>query len=137
MKRVLSLILLFTLALSLIGCGSKNAAATPGPDTASGSAVSGVPAGAEETEPPKVTDSPVDGQMPDAAQPATPEDLKAIAEDFVDRPVEELYAAIGQPVSSSYAASCLGPGQDGELAYDGFTVYTYKEGDTETVHAVL
>ena len=38
-----------------------------------------------------------------------------------------------EPSGSSYAPSCLGPGEDGELYYDGFTVATYREGDKEIV----
>ena len=34
------------------------------------------------------------------------------------------------------ASSCLGSGEDGELVYNGFTVYTYKEGDSEVVQNV-
>ncbi len=30
-----------------------------------------------------------------------------------------------------------GPGEDGELVYDGFTVYTYRENGVETVEDVL
>ena len=48
-----------------------------------------------------------------------------------------LIAAIGSPISSSYAPSCLGPGEDGELIYNGFTVYTYRENGVETVEDVL
>lgn len=48
-----------------------------------------------------------------------------------------MIAAIGSPSGSSYAPSCLGPGEDGELFYDGFTVYTYREGGTEIVQDVL
>ena len=66
------------------------------------------------------------------------EDLKAIAEGLVGRPVSELYAAIGNPLSSSYAPSCLVvDGEDGELIYDGFVVYTEKGPDYETVYAVF
>ena len=61
------------------------------------------------------------------------EELKSIAEGYIDEPVSSLYAAIGEPDSSDYAPSCLGDGEDGELFYDGFTVYTYREGDEETV----
>ena len=47
-------------------------------------------------------------------------------------------AAIGEPDNSSYASSCLGPGEDGELYYDGFTVYTYRDPDgTENVYDVM
>ena len=66
------------------------------------------------------------------------EDLKSIAEGLVGRPVSELYAAIGNPLSSSYAPSCLVvDGEDGELIYDGFIVYTEKGPDYETVYAVF
>jgi hypothetical protein len=58
---------------------------------------------------------------------------KAIAEGYIDRAVEDLIAAIGQPESSDYAPSCLGEGDDGNLYYDGFIVYTYREDGTETV----
>ena len=44
-----------------------------------------------------------------------------------------MIAAIGAPASKSYASSCMGDGEDGELHYSGFTVYTYKEGSSEKV----
>lgn len=66
----------------------------------------------------------------------SPEELKAIAEGYIDEPVEELYKAIGYPQSSDYAPSCLGDGEDGNLYYDGFTVYTYREDGEETVSYV-
>ena len=50
--------------------------------------------------------------------------------------VDALYAAIGKPLSSNYASSCNGPGEDGELSYNGFVVYTYRENGVETVVAV-
>ena len=56
-----------------------------------------------------------------------------IALALVDHPVSELYAAIGEPADKSYASSCMGSGQDGELYYDGFIVCTYLEGERETV----
>lgn len=61
---------------------------------------------------------------------------KELAESCIDKTVQELYALIGEPGSSDYAPSCLGPGEDGNLYYDGFTVYTYREGETETVRVV-
>ena len=63
-------------------------------------------------------------------------DAKAIAESLIGSPVADLYAVIGQPQDSSDASSCDGPGDDGELYYEGFTVYTYREGDQETVKDV-
>lgn len=63
-------------------------------------------------------------------------DPKALAESCIDKPVADLYALIGEPNSSDYAPSCMGDGEDGNLYYDGFTVYTYREGDEESVHYV-
>ena len=73
---------------------------------------------------------------------AAPEDnaaeneQKTLAESYIGKEVSELYDAIGEPESVSYASSCLGSGEDGELVYNGFTVYTYKEGDSEVVQNV-
>lgn len=89
---------------------------------------------------PEVTPSPTsEAQQPEqntTSQP--PADPKAAAEGLVGSDVSALYAAIGYPVSSSYAPSCLGDGEDGELVYDGFTVYTFKDiNGAETVQVVL
>jgi len=72
---------------------------------------------------------------PEPAAPAA--DPKAAAQGLIGRPVSELYAAIGQPISSDYAPSCLVEGEDGELLYDGFTVYTTRTADSETVYDVF
>ena len=57
------------------------------------------------------------------------ESLLETAKTFEGAPVEDLIAAIGEPESSDYAPSCLGEGEDGNLYYDGFTVYTYRDTD--------
>lgn len=61
---------------------------------------------------------------------------KSAAQQYVGGSAAAMAAAIGQPASKSYSASCLGPGQDGVWYYSGFTVYTYKEGSNETVMSV-
>lgn len=62
---------------------------------------------------------------------------KELAKSCIDKTVEELYDLIGEPESSDYAPSCNGEegSQDGNLYYDGFTVYTLlsPDGETETV----
>ena len=76
---------------------------------------------------------------PEETEPAAePEDsLLETAKTFEGADVNELIAAIGEPESSDYAPSCLGEGEDGNLYYDGFTVYTYRDTDgTETVNYV-
>lgn len=60
------------------------------------------------------------------------------AQQMIGESLSALTNAIGEPKSESYASSCLGDGEDGELSYDGFTVYTYRAPDgAETVYDVL
>ncbi|MCD8091085.1 MAG: hypothetical protein LUD81_10805 [Clostridiales bacterium] len=99
---------------------------------------------APETEAPVLTAEPQE-ETP-AAEPETPAEeaeepapsaTKADAEGYIGASVSSLKAAIGAPNSSSYADSCLGAGQDGELHYNGFVVYTYvDENGNETVDSV-
>lgn len=77
--------------------------------------------------------------QPPATEPPPTETMSAAeklakAQSLVGQPVSALYAAIGYPShGSSYATSCDGPGDDGELYYDGFTVYTYRENGSEKI----
>ena len=93
---------------------------------------------AEEEAP---TEVPVEEETP-AEEP--PEDEKEVnplfeqALSLIDCSVEELYNTVGMPVDYMYADSCLGEGEDGELYYDGFTVYTYRDlEDNETIYDVM
>ena len=141
-------------ALLLIGCGSSSPAATPAPTETSAPAETEAPApeaspapsaeASVTTEAPEPSAEP-EAKLPDAGlvhdtevTPSPSETLFELAKSFVDKPLSELQAEIGEPVSSSYVSSCLIPGgEDGELHYDGFTVYTVKSGDSETVQDVL
>ena len=122
-RNLLMALLCLVFALLLYGCGSD--AAAPAPSAAPAPESSAVPSAA----------------LPDAS--LTPveeaEDPFTVAQSFKDRPLEELIAVIGEPLSADYVSSCIGgPGaKDGELKYDGFTVYTLLDGDTETVQGVL
>jgi len=129
MKRNLIIALICLLfALYLNGCGSDAA-----PTSAAEQPV-------EETAAPTAT-------LPDAVlEPDTPEEepeenpLYEKALTFVDQPLEDLIAEIGEPNSSEYASSCLVVGEDGEdgiLYYDGFFVTTYRHDGAETVIDVI
>ena len=121
MKRKLILsILCLICALLLIGCGNSAPAEAPAPSQ---------PA---ETAVPSAT-------LPDAGlEPAGEPTPFEIAQEYIDRPLEELIDAIGEPLSSSYGPSCLIQGaQDGQLQYDGFWIYSLKDGEMETVKDVL
>ena len=117
MKKLMIMILACLLLLSLCACGA---------------AQQGTPSTTAGTTGDTVADDTV--ETTEATQNLG--DLIALAESCIDKPVAELYALIGEPNSSDYAPSCMGDGEDGNLYYDGFIVYTYREGDTETVYYV-
>ena len=52
------------------------------------------------------------------------------------QPVADLIDLLGEPLSREYSSSCLiEGGQDGQLIYDGFIVYTLVQKDgTETIY---
>ena len=120
MKKLIVLLICLTLLLCACG-GEKPQEPTNAPTT-------------EATPAPTAAATEEATQAPtEEATEQTEQDLKALAESCIDLSVEELYALIGEPESAEYAPSCIGDGEDGNLYYDGFTVFTYKEGDTETV----
>ena len=121
MKRNLILsVLCLICALLLIGCGNASPADVPAPSQ---------PA---ETAAPSAA-------LPDAnLEPVAEPTPFEIAQKYIDRPLDELIDVIGEPLSSEYVPSCLiQGGQDGILQFDGFWVSTIKDGDLETVNAVL
>lgn len=84
-----------------------------------------------ETEQP--TEAPTETEAPET-DPETSSELE-LALSFVDKPLEELKAAIGEPTDAYYEESCIGEGDDGILDYGDFTVYTFRpaDGSAETV----
>ena len=128
MKKIVVMLLAVLMLLSLCACGGKEAPAEEVNITARPKAEEVVAAPATEA----ATEAPAE-EVPEATAAA---DLKALAESCVDKNVSELYALIGEPASSEYAPSCLVEGEDGALYYDGFVVYTTREGDVETVYYV-
>ena len=117
MKKYVSIVLAALLLLSLCACGEAPQGQTQ-PQT-------------QATEPSQTESQPAEST--DAPTQTTAADLKALAESCIDRPVAELYALIGEPESADYAPSCLGEGEDGNLVYEDFVVYTYREGEEEVV----
>ena len=135
MKKIA--ILMLCLSLLLCGCGGSAPAETTAPKA---------PA---ETTAPAQTTAPVETTVPETTahvqttEPETEEETdpvdeaRVLAESCIDKSVEELYKLIGEPDSADYAPSCLDEnGEDGILYYENFIVYTYREGDNETVSFV-
>ena len=92
---------------------------------------------AEEAQPlPEDEETAVTEEAP--ANTAAEDPLFEQAYALIDSGVEELYDTVGYPIDVMYADSCLGEGEDGELYYDGFTVYTYRDtADVETIYDVM
>ena len=123
-KKVFLMFLVAVMILSLCACG--------GSEEKPENMESVLPGAESDVE----TDDAAPSSEPVEAEPEANKD-KELAESMIGEEVSGLIEAIGEPESSSYAGSCLGPGEDGELHYDGFTVYTYKEGDSEIIQNVL
>lgn len=135
MKKLTCLLLALTLLLGLAACGEEPAEVTEEPAAGSVEPVEESAPPAEESAPP-AEESVAPAEESEAPAEEEPSPLEA-AKEFEGAPLEDLIAAIGEPLSSDYAPSCLGEGEDGNLYYDGFTVYTYRDTDgEETVNYV-
>ena len=129
MKKMIVMLLAFVLLLGLCACGKEEAAPTE-------PAINVQPK-VEATVAVEETDAPTEAPTEAATEAAPAADQKTLAESCMDKDISELYALIGEPASSEYAPSCLVEGgEDGALYYDGFVVYTTREGDVETVYYV-
>lgn len=141
MNHKLTFLLSGALALSVLltACGDPQSEASVSPSASSDPSPS---VSDSANEPSALPESPAPSQDPSedpapSESESSAEDLKELAMTFIGEDVEDLIAAIGEPTGSDYSPSCLGSGDDGELFYDGFSVYTYREGDSETVQDVL
>ena len=124
MKKIIAITLTVIMMLALCACG--------GSEEKPADMESVLPGAESSVE----DENEVQNSSEEEAAPEVNED-KALAESMIGEEVSKLIEAIGEPDSADYASSCLGPGEDGELHYDGFTVYTYKEGDSEVIQNVL
>ena len=137
MRKPITILILLALLTLLCACGSEQPAA-PAPTEAPAATQTPAP-----TPTPTPTQAPAPAATPEATpapeetpEPAPVNETLETAKTFVGKTTVELYAAIGAPPESDYAPSCLGPGEDGNLYYDGFTVYTYRENGVETIRIV-
>lgn len=128
-KWVLAAVLL----LVLTACGAQQTPAQEQPEKET-PAVETV----QTEKAPEQTSEPEKEESAPAEEAPIDDSLFAQAAALIDSNVEELYDTIGYPVDVMYADSCLGEGEDGELYYDGFTVYTYRDPeDVEIIYDVM
>lgn len=130
-------VLAFCLLLASCGGNTEADPGEPADPTAETAAVTAeatpeAPAGSEENAPEEANEPEAEEEQ----KPLSTEEAVAAAMTCIDKPVSALYDLIGEPGDSDYAPSCFGDGEDGNLYYDGFTVYTYRENGEETVRDV-
>lgn len=135
-KSLFSVLTAILLLLALTACGSTAPAPAPTAAPATSAPTSAPPAPTLSSVLPGSNLQPAESGSPVEETPAVGDTMFKAALACVDQDVSALYAAIGEPEDSSYASSCIGEGEDGELYYDGFTVATYREGDKEIVRDV-
>lgn len=134
MKKIVLMLVAAVLLMNLCACGKEEPAPTAVDEQINVTPKVEATTAMEETIPfePPVTEEPAEVEAERVMQ-----EKKALAESCIDKDVRYLYELIGKPNSSDYAPSCLVQGgEDGMLYYDGFVVYTTREGDVETVYYV-
>ena len=132
-KHLIAIIVLILIFVSLSACG-KASETPPVPD----------PTPAPASEPtPEVSAAPAESAAP--GEPETTPEAPAFDEEKYNaalalkgEDVALLYDAIGEPIETYYAPSCIGgTGEDGELTYEGFYVTTYRNDGKEIVWDVI
>ncbi len=135
-NRLFALIICTALVFVLCACQtteSDDSAVDTGSQTEdTDAAVPSIPEGMQSSLPSTGVSAAQDGATDETAANEAMQTATAL----IGQEVSELYAKIGEPTDSAYVQSCLGAGEDGELYYDGFTVVTYREGDSEVIRGV-
>ena len=142
MRKTIVILVLTAVLISLAGCAGlaekaneKDAAAnaTPAPsptpdmsDILAASAANAEAAAQTHTPPASASNAQIDQEGYEKAQQC------------VGQSLEELYAAIGEPIEEpTYGPSCLQEGaEDGMLTYNGFYVWTVRSESGEVVQEV-
>ena len=136
MKRIMISLMALALLALLCACGEteQTAAQNPAPAAAETAEQKAPETSAPAQDPAEAPEEAAEEAPEEAPEEETAEQSPletALA--FVDHDAGELVAAIGEPMETSYEESCAGPGEDGIWTYDGFTVFTYRENDVETI----
>lgn len=125
------------LSLLLLGsCANGAEVELSSPDTTVRTATANAAQGGSADEAPAAEAAEENEEEKEEPAPLTEEEVLAVAMEYIGRPVDELIAVIGEPEDRDYAPSCMGDGEDGNLYYGGFIVYTYRENGEETVQDV-
>lgn len=124
-SKILAFILCVCLLCSLGACVTVKRIVSTEDETAS-------PAEPEPTDQSGGEDVPETG-----IDALSPEERADLARQFIGRELSELVSVFGEPLSFDYAAASADGGEDGELIYEDFTVYTYRDNESEIIQEVL
>lgn len=140
MKRTIAILLTAVMLLTASACGKNEPTVvveTPAPSVE----ITPVPVAEPESTPEQLPEEPAEEISEPAAEPEEDDgfdmEMFLAACGLEGEDINELYDAIGMPDSvEEYTSSCMGDGEDGQLHYPGFDVYTYRENGLETVYLV-
>lgn len=137
MKKFVIVLLCLALLPVLAACGAPaETPAAPAPTEAPKVPEVVLPGASEETAAPASAPTDAPEETPAAEEKQDTAEIVARILEMKGQPVQDLIDWLGEPESRDYSSSCLvSGGQDGQLCYDGFTVYTLVEPDgTETIY---
>ncbi|MCD8322188.1 MAG: YgdI/YgdR family lipoprotein [Oscillospiraceae bacterium] len=139
MKKIVSILLAAGMVFALAACSSNEGSAEEVPEATATPTAAELQAASESDAAALAEAS--QASSTDAAAETEPEawDESAYetAQEYIGLTVEELYAAIGEPTETQYAASCLQENaEDGMLFYDGFYIWSLRTEDSEIVYQV-
>lgn len=133
MKQFSALILVLAMLLTLAACGAP---AAKEEDEDAPQLTSVLPGSSQKAPAAERTEAPAATAAPEQNEKSEIAETIAKVKKMKGQPVADLIELLGEPISKEYSSSCLiEGGQDGQLIYDGFIVYTLVQKDgTETVY---
>ncbi len=144
MKKIVSILLAAGMVFALVACSSNEESAETTPQTTATPTAAELQAASESDAAALAEASQASSTDADAAEDVSEETAETaeesayeVALECIGLTVEELYAAIGEPTETQYAASCLQENaEDGMLFYDGFYIWSLRTEDSEIVYQV-
>ena len=136
MKKITAVILAVIILAVFAGCGKNETTVTfetPAPAEEKTEAVPEVP---ETEEEPQEEEAPAELEEAEEDSDFDEEKYNIAAAYPEGEGMDELIEKIGQPNSEDYAPGCSGHEEEGILYYDGFQIYTYRDGGYVTFYMV-
>jgi len=142
MKKSLLLLLILTILL-LTSCANGQPAVQP-PSTESENTANGSNDTNQSDPVPAISDPDPDTENNDAnseeSEPGVPSVFSFKVRDFVvemDQDINDVLAALGEPLGIFEAPSCAFDGIDRIFSYPGVQIHTYPVGDSDYVHTIM